>query len=72
MEGVTLVDVLVGADGRPAEVHVRQSSGFALLDESAVKTVRERWRFVPAREGGTTVASRVTVPIRFRLSDAGG
>jgi hypothetical protein len=37
-----------------------------------VKTVRERWRFVPAREGNAAVAARVTVPIRFRLADAGG
>jgi len=72
MEGVTLVDVLVAPDGRPAEVRVRKSSGFALLDDSAVKTVRERWRFVPAREGGAAIESRVTVPIRFRLADAGG
>jgi protein TonB len=72
MEGVTLLDVLVAPDGKPVDVRVQKSSGFASLDDSALKTVRERWRFVPAREGGTPVESRVTVPIRFRLSDAGG
>ena len=72
MEGVTLLDVLVAPDGKPVDVRVEKSSGFAPLDDSALKTVRERWRFVPAREGGTPVESRVTVPIRFRLSAEGG
>ena len=71
MEGVTFLDVLVAPDGKPVDVRVQKSSGFAPLDDSALKTVRERWRFVPAREGGTAVESRVTVPIRFRLADAG-
>jgi protein TonB len=72
MEGVVLLEVLVAADGRASAVRVARSSGFAPLDASAVTTVRERWRFVPARRGGTPVESRVTVPIRFRLEDAPG
>jgi protein TonB len=67
-----LLEVLVAADGRAAEVRLLRSSGFAPLDDSATRTVRERWRFIPARRGDTPVASRVTVPIRFRLDDAGG
>jgi protein TonB len=70
-EGVVLLEVLVAADGSAADVRVVESSGFAPLDESAVATVRSRWRFVPARRGGEPIASRVTVPIRFRLDRAG-
>src|SRR5437879_3483898 len=69
-EGVVLLEVLVAPDGRAADVRMIRSSGFAPLDESAMTTVRERWRFVPARRDGVAVESRVTVPIRFRL--AGG
>src|SRR5262245_6381627 len=69
-EGLVLLEVVVAPDGRAAAVRVLQSSGFPPLDEAAVTTVRERWRFLPAREGGTPVESRVTVPIRFRLEDA--
>jgi protein TonB len=69
MEGLVLLDVLVAADGRPAEVRLAQSSGFAPLDDAAVSTVRQRWRFLPARRGGAPVESRVTVPIRFRIAD---
>ena len=72
VEGVVLLEVVVAPDGRPAEVRVLRSSGFAPLDDSAAATVRQRWRFLPARRGGTAVQSRVTVPIRFRLDDARG
>jgi protein TonB len=72
MEGVVVLEVMVTPDGRPAEVRVLRSSGFAPLDDSAAATVRQRWRFLPARRGGTAVQSRVTVPIRFRLEDARG
>ncbi len=71
-EGVVLLEVLVAPDGRAADVRMIRSSGFAPLDESAVTTVRERWRFVPARRDGVPVESRVTVPIRFRLAGEPG
>src|SRR5437762_2043146 len=71
-EGVVLLEVLVAPDGRAADVRMIRSSGFAPLDESAVTTVRERWRFVPARRDGVAVESRVTVPIRFRLAGQPG
>ena len=67
-EGVVLLGILVAPDGRPAEVRVLRSSGFAPLDDSAVATVRDRWRFIPARRSGEAVGGRVKVPIRFRLA----
>src|SRR5262245_58866955 len=67
MQGRVELEVLVAIDGHATEVRIRRSSGFALLDDAAVKTVRERWRFVPARRGDTAIESRVTVPIVFRL-----
>jgi protein TonB len=66
-EGVVLLNVEVGADGRASEVTVRQSSGFPLLDEAALEAVR-RWRFEPARSGGLPVSSEAHVPVRFILS----
>ena len=67
VEGVVTLEVLVRADGRPAEVRVRSSSGSPLLDDSAVETVRSKWRFMPARRGNAAIDSRVTFPIRFSL-----
>jgi len=66
-EGVVLVNVEVGADGRAGDVSVGRSSGFPLLDDAAVRAVR-RWLFEPARAGGVPVASRVEVPVRFSLA----
>lgn len=71
-EGVVVLEVLVAPDGHAADVRVLRSSGFAPLDESAMTTVRDRWRFIPARRGGEAVETRVTVPIRFRLEDVAG
>ncbi len=69
-EGVALARVYVGEDGRPVEVRLARSSGFAALDEAALGAVRG-WRFFPARRGAEPVASWIEVPLRFRLDAAG-
>jgi protein TonB len=66
-EGVVIVSVEVGADGRPSDVSLARSSGYPLLDQAAVQAVR-RWTFDPARAAGLAVSSRVSVPVRFSLS----
>lgn len=66
--GTVLLSVWVEADGRAGEVSVRQGSGSARLDRAALDAVR-RWRFVPAKNGGVALASRIEVPIIFRLED---
>jgi len=65
-EGVVLVKVVVNARGRVDTLELEHSSGYASLDEAALKAVR-RWEFDPARRGGAAVVSTVTVPVRFRL-----
>lgn len=70
-QGVVLLRVQVREDGSVADVEMAQSSGFSFLDESATRTVRESWQFLPARiEDGTPIASWVEVPIRFVLEDS--
>jgi len=66
-EGVVLVNVEVGADGRANDVTLAAGSGFPLLDSAALQAVR-RWTFEPAEAGGLPVPSRVEVPVRFSLS----
>jgi protein TonB len=53
-------------------VRLQRSSGHPALDDSALTTVRDRWRFIPARAGGVAVEGTVQVPIRFRLSGDDG
>jgi len=67
-QGTVTLHVLVAIDGSVARIEIADSSGFADLDQSALETVRERWRFVPAkRSDGRAVESWVLVPIRFAL-----
>ena len=66
-EGTVLLEVLVGKDGRAAQVRVARSSGYPILDRNARDTVA-RWRFEPARRNGRPVAMRVEVPIVYKLN----
>jgi protein TonB len=68
-QGVVLLRVHVRADGSVVTAEIKQSSGSSLLDDAALQTVRESWRFVPARLNSTPVESWVEVPIRFVLGD---
>jgi len=72
VEGEVLLDIVVGADGRPADVRVLRSSGNSALDDSALGTVRSSWRFIPAHRDGQAVESRGTYLIRFRLTEGRG
>jgi len=65
-EGTVLLLVRVSPRGEAERVQIQKGSGFARLDDVAVKTVQQ-WRFVPARLGAETVAANVVVPIVFRL-----
>src|SRR3569623_511935 len=66
-EGVVRLNILVNPDGSVAQLEIDKSSGYARLDESARKTVKNSWKFEPARQAGKPVAARVIVPIQFTL-----
>jgi protein TonB len=65
-EGIVRLEVLVGKDGVPGRVAIEKSSGYAVLDEAAAKTVGQ-WKFSPARSGPVRFLSKITVPIQFAL-----
>lgn len=62
--GEVLLDVIVGANGRPLRVEVERSSRVPALDAAAVEAVR-RWRFQPAQRQGEPVPARVRIPVTF-------
>lgn len=70
VQGLVLLRVLVRANGSVALVELANSSGSPLLDSSAIHTVRDRWRFIPAQQNGSPVDSWTEVPIRFVLTDS--
>ena len=67
MQGRVILKVQVLASGKPGEITVAKSSGFKILDDDAIKTVR-RWSFEPARRGQTAVDGSVSVPLNYKIS----
>jgi len=65
-EGRVTLRVFVDAQGLPARIELRTSSGYERLDHIALETVRQ-WKFVPARRGDEAVSAWVIVPISFSL-----
>ncbi len=65
-QGKVVLRVLIGTDGVPQKIEVKQSSGFDRLDRQAVDTVT-RWRFVPGTRNGVPEAMWYLQPINFVL-----
>ena len=68
LQGRVVLNVEVLANGSSGKVTVQSSSGYAMLDNAAVQTVKT-WRFVPARHGGQVVDKWFLIPIQFSLKD---
>ena len=65
-EGTVLLEVLVNRNGKVDALRILASSGYAILDSSAVKSVKT-WSFEPAKKGKDTIDMWVKVPVRFKL-----
>lgn len=65
-EGVVLISAAIDSEGRVNSLAISKSSGFSLLDESALSAVKN-WKFKPARFAGIAVDSAVEIPVRFSL-----
>jgi protein TonB len=66
LEGVAMLLLQVGADGRVLQAKLLESSGHAILDDAALAAARG-WRLTPASADGVAVAGALRVPLRFRL-----
>lgn len=64
-QGIVTLILVVGRDGLPYDIRVRQSLGMG-LDEKALEAV-SRWRFRPATLNGQAVATQIAVEVNFRL-----
>jgi protein TonB len=64
-QGIVVLMVIVGKDGRPSDIRLRQSLGMG-LDEMAMEAVRN-WRFRPATLNGQPVAAQIAVQVDFHL-----
>ncbi len=64
-QGLVMLAVVVGPDGRCHYIKVVHSLGMG-LDEKAVEKVKE-WKFEPAKKDGQPVAVAINVEVNFRL-----
>lgn len=67
-EGLVMIDAVVNREGRVKEIELKKSSGYPLLDKSALKTLK-KWKFNPGRIGFLAHEARIAIPVRFRLED---
>jgi protein TonB len=67
-QGTVWLSVEILPNGRVGQVRLDQSSGYAKLDDSAVREAR-KWRMQPGMQDGVAIAMWKRVPITFRLKD---
>ena len=65
-QGEVLLRVEVLSNGRVGQVEVKKSSGYEVLDQSALVAVK-KWKFIPARKGEVAIPFWVNIPIKFQL-----
>jgi TonB family protein len=67
LEGIVIVSAFIDASGSVVYGEVERSSGFRLLDSAALSIVRDG-NFIAAQRDGKRTASRMTIPVEFRLN----
>lgn len=65
LQGVCVLGLIVGPDGKTRDIRVVRSLGMG-LDEKAIDAVR-RWTFQPAKKDGANVPVQITVQVSFKL-----
>jgi TonB family protein len=66
LEGEVSLAVSVSASGEVSGISISKPSGSKLLDQAALKAVRQ-WQFTPAIKDGTASPATTTIPVQFRL-----
>lgn len=64
-QGIVILKVIIGKDGKPEDIKVQRSLGMG-LDEKAVAAVKQ-WRFDPGTKDGQPVPVEVSMEVSFRL-----
>ncbi len=67
-QGRTVITVSINTQGRVDSCSVATSSGFPKLDEKSCQLAQRRFRFKPALQNGTPVASTKQMPIKWQIT----
>ncbi|OGP89224.1 MAG: hypothetical protein A2157_12105 [Deltaproteobacteria bacterium RBG_16_47_11] len=65
-EGEVVLRVEVLINGQVGHIEIKKSSGYELLDHSALTAVKQ-WRFIPAKKGDVAIPLWVNIPVKFQL-----
>jgi protein TonB len=65
VQGVVIMEIVIGADGKVAEAHVLRS--IPLLDQAAIDAVMQ-WEFTPTLLNGQPVPIIMTATVQFTLT----
>jgi protein TonB len=65
-QGMVVVSFVVDAEGKVGSVEVLRSIGNG-CDEEAVRVISNSGTWTPAKIGGKAVASKMTLPVQFKL-----
>lgn len=68
-EGEVWLIAQVATNGKVREVQLEQSSGYGILDQTALATVRE-WQFKPQSYRSREVEYEIRIPVRFELRES--
>ncbi len=66
-QGNVVLEVLINKQGKVIDFRVFSSSGYSILDRTAIASVKN-WLFEPGMRGPDKIEMWVRVPIRFRLN----
>ncbi|MFH1349554.1 MAG: energy transducer TonB, partial [Pseudomonadota bacterium] len=66
LEGTVVLEVLVSREGKVNDLRLFRSSGYTLLDQAAIGSVKN-WLFEPGKKGNEEIEMWVRVPVRFQL-----
>jgi len=65
-QGTVILSISVSVEGKGKTIQIHRSSGYTILDKSALQTVNT-WHFHPGTKDGKPVEMKVLVPVHFRL-----
>ena len=66
VQGMVVISFIVTAEGKVENVEVLRGIGSG-CDEEAVRVISQSGTWTPAKKGGKTVASKMTLPVQFKL-----
>jgi TonB family protein len=66
IEGIIQIQAVIRKDGTVDVLKVLKGLGYG-LDESAIHTLKTKWRFKPGTRNGEPVDVTVTIEVRFRM-----